>query len=141
MDKYEILTCTDEEAEYISDQLLAFNLDVVPPQKEPQFETIYKKIEDADGNIIAGCLGYATCWYTAYLDILWVTEAYRKQGLGTALIADFERELRQRECTIVYLDTFDWQAKDFYLKQGYELFGTLENYPKGHNKYFLKKDL
>ena len=40
-----------------------------------------------------------------------------------------------------HLDTFDFQAKDFYLKHGYEIFGTLENCPPNHNRYYLKKAL
>jgi hypothetical protein len=37
------------------------------------------------------------------------------------------------------LTTFDYQAKDFYMKQGYEIFGVLENCPPNHNLYFLRK--
>jgi len=39
------------------------------------------------------------------------------------------------------LDTFSFQAKYFYLKQGYEIFGTLKDFPKGHERYFMFKDL
>jgi len=33
------------------------------------------------------------------------------------------------------------EKKDFYLKQGYSIFGTLENAPKGHCRYYMKKEL
>jgi hypothetical protein len=38
-------------------------------------------------------------------------------------------------------DTFDFQAKDFYLKQGYEIFGVLKDCPSGHKRYYMKKIL
>jgi hypothetical protein len=38
-----------------------------------------------------------------------------------------------------HLDTFDWQAKEFYEHLGYEVFGILENCPRGHNRYYMKK--
>ena len=43
--------------------------------------------------------------------------------------------------TLAHLDTFDFQAKDFYLKHGYEVFGILDDCPKGHKRYYMKKVL
>ncbi len=42
---------------------------------------------------------------------------------------------------LVHLDTFDFQAKDFYLKQGYNVFGKLEDCPESHVRYFMSKIL
>lgn len=57
------------------------------------------------------------------------------------LLQYVERIAKDQQCHIAHLDTFDFQAKDFYLKQGYSIFGTLENAPKGHCWYYMKKDL
>jgi hypothetical protein len=35
------------------------------------------------------------------------------------------------------VDTWDFQAKEFYLKNGYEKIGELKNYWHGHSKLFL----
>jgi hypothetical protein len=32
-------------------------------------------------------------------------------------------------------------GRPFYERRGYEVFGTLDDYPKGHKKFFLKKKL
>lgn len=42
---------------------------------------------------------------------------------------------------LVHLDTFDFQAKDSYLKHGYKILGVLGDCPKGHKRYYLKKIL
>ena len=35
----------------------------------------------------------------------------------------------------------NFQAKDFYIKHGYEVFGVLDDCPKGHKRYYMKKVL
>ena len=41
----------------------------------------------------------------------------------------------------VDLDTFDFQAKPFYEREGSSVFGVLEDYPPRHTRYFMRKDL
>ena len=110
-------------------------------EQEEDFYWITKKIEDDGGNVIAGSIGFANCWREAFLDNLWVDERYRKQGLGSALIEDFEKEVREKGCTLIHLDTFDWQAREFYEKHGYKVFGTCEDCPKGHKRFYMVKYL
>ena len=62
-------------------------------------------------------------------------------GLGSKLLAEVERTAVEAGCTLIHLDTFDFQAKDFYLRHGYEVFGVLEDCPEGHCRYYLKKKL
>ena len=42
---------------------------------------------------------------------------------------------------LAHLDTFDFQARDFYLKNGYDVFGLLDDCPEGHTRYYLSKHL
>jgi hypothetical protein len=44
-------------------------------------------------------------------------------------------------CTDAFLDTFSFQARPFYEKLGYRVFGTLENHPAGLHHYFMTKKL
>lgn len=55
--------------------------------------------------------------------------------LVSMLLEHVEKIARILHCYLAHLDTFDFQAKDFYLKHGYSIFGVLENAPKGHNRY------
>jgi hypothetical protein len=38
-------------------------------------------------------------------------------------------------------DTLDYQARPFYEKLGYQLFGTLDGYPPGYRQFYLCKRL
>lgn len=138
---YDIVDCKDEDAQYICDRLVEYNLSQVAKTQSDNFVDIEKKIVDVTGNIIAGCLARMYCWNVIYIDILWVSEKYRKSGLGTKLLKEIERIALEEKCYLIHLDTFDFQAKDFYLKNGYELFGVLEDCPENHCRYYLKKKL
>ena len=138
---FEIINCLDTDADDICDKLVEYNLSRVPKTQETDFVNIYKKIVNDEGEIIAGCLAKMYCWNVIYVDILWINEAYRKQGLGSKLLKEIERIAVEENCTLIHLDTFDFQAKDFYIKHGYEVFGVLEDCPKEHCRYYLKKKL
>jgi ribosomal protein S18 acetylase RimI-like enzyme len=124
---FEITRCSSEEADFIDDKIVEFNLQKVPADCENN-RIVYwfgKKMTDENGRIVAGCLAARTVWGTAEVSVLWVDEAYRKQGLGTQLLADVEKDFRENGCNIVLLDTFDWQARGFYEKQGYSVSAPL----------------
>lgn len=93
-----------------------------------------------DGALVGGLTG-ETGWKWLFVDLLWIAETHRGRGLGARLLRSAEAEAVRRGALHVYLDTFDFQARPFYERQGYELFGTLEDYPPGHCRFFLRKDL
>jgi GNAT superfamily N-acetyltransferase len=76
-----------------------------------------------------------------HVDHLFVEEKYRGQDLGSVLLEKVEKIAKEYGANLVHLDTFDFQAKDFYLKHGYEVFGVLDDCPKGHKRYYMKKVL
>ena len=95
-------------------------------------------IRDHAGNVVGGAI--ADCfggW--VYISLLWVEKSLRNLGYGTQLMQMIESEAIQQGCTHAHLDTFSYEARPFYEKLGYELFATLDDYPKGYCKYFLKK--
>ena len=94
----------------------------------------------ADGEIVGGLQGM-TYWSWLHVYTLVVAEAYRKQGLGSLILAEAEAEAARRGCIGVYLETMSFQALPFYRKHGYEVFGQLEECPPGHMCYFLQKKL
>lgn len=95
---------------------------------------------DDDGQF-AGGLDGATYFGWLYVENLAVAEHQRGQGIGSSLLRAAEAEAMHRGCTHAYLDTFSFQARPFYEKHGYKVAGTLEDFPKGHARYFLQKRL
>lgn len=76
-----------------------------------------------------------------YVSLLWIEKSLRGKGYGTRLMRTVEREAMKLGCRNAHLDTYSFEARPFYEKLWYEVFATLENYPTGHCKCFLKKNL
>jgi GNAT superfamily N-acetyltransferase len=96
-------------------------------------------LRNAVGEVVGGLLG-KTEWGWLHVDAVAIREEWRGRGYGTKLLAMAEAEWRARGCHDVYLDTFSFQARPFYERPGYEVFGVLENFTQ-HTKYFLRKKL
>jgi len=65
----------------------------------------------------------------------------RGKDWGSRLMDNAEAYARERGCHSVLLDTHSFQARPFYEGRGYEVFGTLDDFPKGHKRFYLKKKL
>ncbi|EPY05012.1 hypothetical protein PAALTS15_22483 [Paenibacillus alvei TS-15] len=129
------------DIDIVEKEICDYNESQVPFEPYIHFSKINKHIKNEDGSIIAGinCIHYA--WKCINIDALWVHEDYRKHGLGSKLLFEIEKTAREYGCHLIHVDTFDFQAKDFYVKYGYELFGVLDDCPLGHKRYYLKKSL
>jgi len=93
-----------------------------------------------DGEIAGGLIG-ETYWNWLYVNLLFVREELRGRGYGERLLARAEQEARHYGATDSYLDTFSFQAPEFYRKQGYRVFGELQDFPPGHQRFFMQKKL
>ena len=128
---------SDADARAVERGLLAFNEARIGPSQEQAVRFV---VRDADGEVVAGVLG-VTRWRWLYVAKLWVAESQRGRQLGTRLMDAAEAAARARGCTHAYVDTFEYQARPFYEKRGYRLFGTLEGYPPGYRQFYLTKAL
>lgn len=102
-------------------------------------DLVCKKIVDKEGNIIAGCGGYIYAWGGCYVDDMWVDEKHRRQGLGSHALQAVERVAEERGCHIIFLGTWDFQARPYYEKHGFRVFASIKDSPKGHMDYNLFK--
>ncbi|NJK27556.1 MAG: GNAT family N-acetyltransferase [Coleofasciculaceae cyanobacterium SM2_3_26] len=130
-------TAKPEETEFIAQQLLKFNHQCV---SEENYNPLIILLRNMDEELLGGLIG-STYYEWLCIEILWVDESHRRSGYGDALLATAEREAIQRGCKYAYLDTFSFQAPEFYQKRGYIIFGELPDFPTGHRRYFLKKVL
>lgn len=97
-------------------------------------------IRNDEGEVVAGLVG-STLWEWLRISILAVDSSARARGYGSLVMQSAEQEALKRGCKYAWVDTFSFQAQAFYEKNGYELFGTLDDYPPGHKRLFLKKKL
>jgi len=95
---------------------------------------------DGTGTLVGGLLGQTNLGWL-FVAALWVDVASRHRGLGGAILDAAEHEARRRGCIGVYLDTYSFQARPFYEKRGYRVFGELPDCPPGATKYYLSKAL
>ena len=105
-----------------------------------KFQRLCFALNSPDQEIVGGILG-EVYWGWFYIDLLWVKDDLRGLGHGHRLLTVAEDEARKRGAAHAYLDTFTFQVPDFYFQHGYEIFGELQDFPTGHNRYFLKKEL
>ena len=68
-------------------------------------------------------------------------ETLRGQGYGRKLLREAEQLAQSLGCKHAKLDIFDFEARGFYEKEGYRLYGALEGFPQGHTHYRMKKEL
>lgn len=104
------------------------------------FRKVQLLVHDKGGAVKGGLLGKHV-WHWLHVEALWVEESLRGQGLGSRLLVQAEVEAREAGCTRVLLDTFEFQAPAFYAKRGYEVVATLDDFPPGFRRYYLKKEL
>ena len=92
------------------------------------------------GQIVGGAHGW-TAFSWLHIDVLWLREDIRRKGLGRQVLEATEAEAKRRGCKFAELETFSFQAPEFYKKNGYTVFAELEQVAGEHRWYFLKKDL
>ena len=97
-------------------------------------------IKDAQGMVLGGASG-VSFYGSLYIDMLWLKENMRHQGLGKKLLMEAERIGRERNCTFATLNTMDWEALRFYQKLGYAIEFVREGYDKESKMYMLRKKL
>jgi GNAT superfamily N-acetyltransferase len=128
-----------EEAAWgiIGNGLQQFNLQQAGPE---QFTRLCFAVLSSEEVIVGGVLG-ELYWDWLHIDLMWIPDELRGRGLGQRLLAAIEAEARRRGAKHAFLDTFSFQAPEFYRKQGYRLFGSLPGFPSGFERLFLTKAL
>jgi GNAT superfamily N-acetyltransferase len=121
----------------LQDAIDSFNVKVTGRDGEPWVSLL---VRDARGKLLGGLTGEVWADWL-HVRVLWLDEPLRRRGLGSRLLAQAEDEARARGCKGVFLETFTFQAPEFYARHGYEVFGRIDEYPGEHAQLFLRKRL
>jgi GNAT superfamily N-acetyltransferase len=125
------------DAKYVRERLDLYNVGVTGVSA---WYPVNFFVKSARGETLGGVLG-AIWGGWLQIGFLWVDESMRGKDWGSRLMDQAEAYARERGCHSVLLDTHSFQARPFYEKRGYEVFGTLDDFPKGHQRFYLKKTL
>ena len=128
---------TPEETYRIISPLVAYNEAKAGPRNKKEFAF---SAHAETGEFVGGLLGF-THWNHFFVSAIFVEEQFRGEGIGRELLERAEALALQHGCDTIYLDTFDYQAPGFYEKLEFKVFGKLEDYPPGHQRFYLVKRL
>lgn len=132
------LNPTEEERLAILEPLKRYNAQEAGDGKS---EKLALMVRDELNDEIIGGLHARVLYRWLFIELLVVPDQTRGQGMGSRLMQMAEDLARERNCVGVWLDTFDFQAPDFYRKHGYSEFGHIDDYPPGHKRFFFQKRL
>ena len=129
-----------QSAEYIQECLIEFNMKQVPLEGTIVQEPINIVIKDSEGLIIGGINAtIIQYWKRCHIDVFWIDDRYRGAGYGRKLLKGVEKVAVDKGCKLIQLETYSFQAPNFYMNNGYEVIGIVENHPQGHSQYFFIK--
>ena len=137
-EKYQVKPGSREDAEVIGKGLESFCVEVVPDKHK--YIPLSRKLVDAQGNLIAAVISGIDEDDTAEIDGIWVEEQYRRQGVGSYLFGEIEREAKENGAYVILSYCCDW-VSGFFFRNGFTPRGELPDYPRGHTAYELEKRL
>jgi len=94
--------------------------------------------DPSTSDTVGGLWGYSL-YDWLFIELLFVPDPFRGLKLGTKLLHMAERIGTERGCVGVWLDTFGFQARGFYERNGFEVFGALDDHPRGTKRFFMRK--
>ncbi len=128
---------SQDDYKTISNGLLDYNIEKA---KNPSFKPVLLTLRNQDEDVVGGLIA-DIYWGWLYVKVLWISSEFRKNGYGTKLLRKAEELAVESGCKNACLDTFSFQAPEFYLRHGYEVFGELEGFPQDFKRFYMKKKL
>jgi len=130
-----LIALTEEQAEYINEQLHAYDKEYIKYRLDGGVQIGI----EINGDLVGGLNAYMTAFHILYVDTVFVSEIYRRQGIGRKLIYAMEQRAKELGANMIRLDTFDWQGYEFYKSLGYEEVGHYYNEEDNFHEYFFVK--
>jgi len=138
-----ILECSNSDYNKLARAITEFNFANLPANSSNSMMSLGFVVKDAvRGGLLGGITGKLLLGNCLSIDILWVEPEHRLHKYGSQLLLALEQAAKANGSHLSQVDTFDFQALGFYQKNGYTLFGVLEDCPCiGNKRYYLQKKL
>jgi GNAT superfamily N-acetyltransferase len=140
VNNFKIEPCEVNNIKEIIDGINDYNLNIVPAISA-NWTPLEFVVKDKIGKEIAGILAGIGYWNGLEIKILWVDKSHRNKGIGSKLLKYVEEVAKEKGATVAMLDTFDFQAEEFYIKNGYLPIGEIKDFPIGHKRIYFSKKL
>lgn len=131
----QIIRGSEQDACEIHTRLQAYNASYITDCDEFCF-----CVRSVEGTLLGG-IAASRDLDCVTVDYLFVAEQDRRKGLGAELLNRVEEEGRRQGAKRVILNTFSFQAPEFYEKRGYRCFGGVEPALGEYGQYFYIKEL
>lgn len=128
---------TKREADFVREKLLEFADEFTGPRNRRELGVA---LRDKDGAAVGGITA-STLWDWLLIGILWIPVEVRRMGYGAQLLGRIEDLGRDHGCRFAKLDTFEFEAKQFYEAHGYRVDSKTDEFPTGHTQFHLIKAL
>ena len=125
------------DREIILNRLIEFEGAAAGP---PDIKPLSILVKGASGETLGGLWGN-TVFRWLVVELVFIPETARGRGLGLEIMTRAEAIARDRGCIGIWLDTYSFQARGFYEKLGFNVFGQIDDHPPGEQRFFMKKIL
>lgn len=129
--------------DHLKHKIRAFNNEYSPYHKasrEPGYVQPILITKKENGKLIGG-LSARYYWDMIYLDEFYIDATYRKSGLGSDMLKTLIGIGQDKMAKYICLETFSFQARQFYEKFGFEVIGEIKDYPPGESMFTMRKNL
>lgn len=128
------------DREFIRQKVIEHNAANLPDSVKHPIDQLSFMAKNENGEIIGGITATGI-WQHLHIDFLWVDSSARGQRIAERLMQQLEGYARRQNYRLMVVDTFSFQAPGFYIKQGFQEFGVIENHPEGHSQHYFEKRL
>ena len=126
-----------QKSQVIGDLIRSYNRS---KREAAESEPLNLYVEDDSGELMAGLVA-ETFGNWLEIEYLFVKEELRGQGVGSKLLQQAETEAKNRNCRFAFVNTYQFQAPDFYKMHGYKEVFRLQDYPYIGQRYYYQKNL
>lgn len=138
------LDANKEFADFLSNQITAFNMEHSAHYKENRkkgaVQPINIIVSDSKEAWVGG-INADVYWGWVEINNFWCKDTYRNKGLGSLLLDKLEAIAKEKGAEKALLTTFEFQARAFYEKHGFQIVGEIKDYPPGSSYYTMVKHL
>ena len=134
-------TPSKEDLKTISEGIQSYNQEHLPDDVVFEPDTKFAVFAKDKNGKVQGGIRATAFWNYCIIELLWLAPTTRGLGVGSKLMTAAESYAAEQGFKYIRTETLSFQARPFYEKLGFKVYGELPDCPKGHTTYCLIKAL